>query len=163
MSATADPHNAVLAYSAKHLVGIEARADRSRQTAPCATSPTAEALRSDRIQSEFKSRVAYQICLRSPMKRPLPQKQVQCRFKSGRRYQAQGVQPRCKAGLGPKYKAPEWRRWRTGPLLGNREPPLIKFTLPAPDGKAPVLHTGMTRLDPGREYQNHGKKSKRRD
>jgi hypothetical protein len=35
--------------------------DRSHQRAPfCATSPTAEAMRSDRIRSEFKSPVAYQ-------------------------------------------------------------------------------------------------------
>lgn len=30
----------------------------------------------------------------------------------------------------------------------------IKFTRLAPDGKAPVLHTGMTRLDPGRAYHS---------
>lgn len=53
--------HAVLAYSAKHLVGIEARADRSRQTAPRATSPTAEASGSEPVQSEFKSPVAYHL------------------------------------------------------------------------------------------------------
>lgn len=31
------------------------------------------------------------------------------------------------------------------------------FMLPAPDGKASVLHTDMTRLDPGREYQHRWK------
>lgn len=44
-------------------------------------------------------------------------------------------------------------------------PPAPPFTLPAPDGKAPVLHTGMTRLDPGREYHSRSLSSveERRD
>lgn len=39
-------------------------------------------------------------------------------------------------------------------IPGNAaQTPQPPFTLPAPDGKASVLHTDMTRLDPGREYQ----------
>ena len=45
--------------------------DRYLQRAPCATSPTAEASRSDRVQCEFKSRVAYQFARVAQCRGPL--------------------------------------------------------------------------------------------
>lgn len=53
-----------------------------------------------------------------------------------------GRRRRLKSALGRKARA------------GSTPAPGTKFTLPAPDGKASVLHTDMTRLDPGRGYQN---------
>jgi hypothetical protein len=62
----------------------------TKKGTPCATSPTAEATRSERVQSEFESRVTYQLKLPSPSgPRHRSYKPTFRRFKSCREYQFQ--------------------------------------------------------------------------
>ena len=95
------PFFALLAHLAERRFGTAESADRSRGRAPRATSPTAETMRLERIQSEFESPVAYHFARVAQRQRQRLQTPLSACSNHAARTNAAVAQPAEARGLNP--------------------------------------------------------------
>ena len=117
-----------------HLLGKEVEQDRYLHRAPRPTSPTAEAIRSDRIKSEFESPVGHQFRVCTPTGRG-----------DALRLRLVGVRVTPDTPHKPVWPKGKGYLLKTGRCAGSN--PATGTMTHEPDGTAPGLHPGKTAFD----------------